>query len=173
MPASQFVASSRLNNVASPYLKNFMPWKIGSRVGRNQTTEMRICDHWMQEGTTDRRSRSHLSQCTTSLSACTIRHRLQQSGLSARPPLLGLPLTRNYRHLRRQWCDERRMWTAEWKEFVFTEESRICLQHHDGRIRVWRHFVKICRTATLCTAILVLHRVLWYGTVLDIPLALL
>ncbi|GFV60277.1 transposable element Tcb1 transposase [Trichonephila clavipes] len=33
--------------------------KIGSRVGRNQTTAMRKCDHWMQEGTTDRRGRSH------------------------------------------------------------------------------------------------------------------
>ncbi|GFT86207.1 transposable element Tc1 transposase [Trichonephila clavipes] len=40
--------------------------KIGSRVGRNQTTEMRICDLWMQEGTTDRHGRSHLPQCTTS-----------------------------------------------------------------------------------------------------------
>ncbi|GFU27384.1 transposable element Tcb1 transposase [Trichonephila clavipes] len=31
------------------------------------------------------------------------------------------------------------MWTAEWNEVVFTDESRICLQHHDGRTRVWRH----------------------------------
>ncbi|GFX30061.1 transposable element Tcb1 transposase [Trichonephila clavipes] len=22
---------------------------------------------------------------------------------------------------------------------MFTDESRFCLQHHDGRIRVWRH----------------------------------
>ncbi|GFY27335.1 transposable element Tcb1 transposase [Trichonephila clavipes] len=27
--------------------------EIDSRVGRNQTTLMRICDRWMQEGTTD------------------------------------------------------------------------------------------------------------------------
>ncbi|GFV72586.1 transposable element Tcb1 transposase [Trichonephila clavipes] len=27
--------------------------EIGSRVGRNQATVMRICDHWMQEGTTE------------------------------------------------------------------------------------------------------------------------
>ncbi|GFU97868.1 transposable element Tcb1 transposase [Trichonephila clavipes] len=32
---------------------------IGSRVGRNLTTVMRICDRWMQEGTTERRGRSH------------------------------------------------------------------------------------------------------------------
>ncbi|GFX43101.1 transposable element Tcb1 transposase [Trichonephila clavipes] len=57
--------------------------KIGSRVGRNQTSVMRICDRWMQE-----------------VSARTIRRRLQQSGLSARRPLLGLPLTQNLRRLR-------------------------------------------------------------------------
>ncbi|GFT97864.1 transposable element Tcb1 transposase [Trichonephila clavipes] len=31
------------------------------------------------------------------------------------------------------------MWAAKWNEVVFTDESRICLQHHDGRIGVWRH----------------------------------
>ncbi|GFW29177.1 transposable element Tcb1 transposase [Trichonephila clavipes] len=31
------------------------------------------------------------------------------------------------------------MWAAEWNEIVFTDESRISLQHHDGRIRVLRH----------------------------------
>ncbi|GFT18674.1 transposable element Tcb1 transposase [Trichonephila clavipes] len=31
------------------------------------------------------------------------------------------------------------MWAAEWNEVVFTDKSRICLQHLDGRIRVWRH----------------------------------
>ncbi|GFU48867.1 transposable element Tcb1 transposase [Trichonephila clavipes] len=145
--------------------------KMGSRVGRNQTTVMRICDHWMQEGTTDRRGRSHPPQCTTSredrqivripvtdrpvksrtlsqhiesvthhsVSARTIQCRSQQSGLSARRPLLGLLLTQNHRCHHHQWCDERRMWAAEWKEVVFTDESRFCLQHHDGRIRVWRH----------------------------------
>ncbi|GFT78038.1 transposable element Tcb1 transposase [Trichonephila clavipes] len=29
--------------------------EIGSHIGRNQTTVMRICDRWIQEGTTDRR----------------------------------------------------------------------------------------------------------------------
>ncbi|GFX29093.1 transposable element Tcb1 transposase [Trichonephila clavipes] len=125
----------------------------------------------MQEGTTDRRGRSHPPQCTPSredrqivrmavtdhsvtsrsvvqhiesvthhsVSARTIRSRLQHSGLSARRPLLGLPLTQNHRRLRHQSCDKRRIWAAEWNKVVFTDESRICLQHHDGWIRVWRH----------------------------------
>ncbi|GFY24213.1 transposable element Tcb1 transposase [Trichonephila clavipes] len=145
--------------------------EFGSRVGRNQTTVMRICDRWIQEGTTDQRVRSHPPQCTTShedrqivrmavtdrsvtsrtiaqhietvthhsVSARTIRRRLQHSGLSARCQLLGLPLTQKHKRLHRQWCDERRMWVAELNEVVFTDELRICLQHHDGRIRVWRH----------------------------------
>ncbi|GFU56353.1 HTH_Tnp_Tc3_2 domain-containing protein [Trichonephila clavipes] len=44
----------------------FAKMKIGSRVGRNQTTVMRICDRWIQEGTTNQRGRSHPPQCTTS-----------------------------------------------------------------------------------------------------------
>ncbi|GFW32004.1 transposable element Tcb1 transposase [Trichonephila clavipes] len=112
---------------------------------------MRICDRSMQEGTTDRRGRSHPPQRTTSredrkivlmtvmdhsvpsrtvaqhiesvthhsVSARTIRLHLQHS-LSARRPLLGIHLTQKHRRLRRP-------------------RSRICLQHHDGRIRVWRH----------------------------------
>ncbi|GFU53247.1 transposable element Tcb1 transposase [Trichonephila clavipes] len=72
-------------------------------------------------------------------SARTIRRHLQQSGLSSRSPLLGLPLTQNHRRLRCQWCDERSMWAVEWNGVVFTNESRICLQHHNGRIRVWRN----------------------------------
>ncbi|GFW71783.1 hypothetical protein TNCV_4658311 [Trichonephila clavipes] len=33
----------------------------------------------------------------------------------------------------------RRMWALEWNEVVFTGESCISLQHHDGQIRDWRH----------------------------------
>ncbi|GFX15914.1 transposable element Tcb1 transposase [Trichonephila clavipes] len=48
-------------------------------------------------------------------------------------------MTQNHKHFRRQWYDERRIWVAEWKEVVFTDESRIRPQHHDDQIRVWRH----------------------------------
>ncbi|GFX06028.1 transposable element Tcb1 transposase [Trichonephila clavipes] len=74
-----------------------------------------------------------------SVPARTIRPSLQQSDLSARCPLVGLPLTQNHRRLIHQLYDERRMWGAEWNEVFFTDESRICLQGHDGQIRVRRH----------------------------------
>ncbi|GFW74276.1 transposable element Tcb1 transposase [Trichonephila clavipes] len=89
---------------------------------------------------TSRTIPQHIESVTHhSVSARTILRRLHQSGLSARRPLLGLPLMQNHRRLRCQRCDERRIWVVEWNEVVFTDESRICLQHHDGRIRVWRH----------------------------------
>ncbi|GFV39729.1 transposable element Tcb1 transposase [Trichonephila clavipes] len=73
-----------------------------------------------------------------SVSSRTIQRRLQQSGISARRPLHRLPSTENHRRLRRQLCNE--WWTTtEWNDIVFTDESRFCLQHHDGWIRVWKH----------------------------------
>ncbi|GFW42306.1 transposable element Tcb1 transposase [Trichonephila clavipes] len=57
---------------------------------------------------TSRTIAQHIESVTHhSVAAGTIRRRLQQSGLSARRLLLGLPLTQNHRRLRRQWCDEK------------------------------------------------------------------
>ncbi|GFV02620.1 HTH_38 domain-containing protein [Trichonephila clavipes] len=54
---------------------------------------------------TSRTIAQHIESVTHhSVSARTIRRRLQQSGLSTRLPLLGLPLTQNHRRLRHQ-CD--------------------------------------------------------------------
>ncbi|GFX37533.1 transposable element Tcb1 transposase [Trichonephila clavipes] len=72
--------------------------------------------------------------------------------MSARRPLLGLPLTQIHRRLRHQWCDERRIWTAEWNEFIFTNVLRICLQHRDGRFRVRRH-----RAERMCDSCVLHH----------------
>ncbi|GFV06406.1 transposable element Tcb1 transposase [Trichonephila clavipes] len=93
-----------------------------------------------ERSVTSRTVAQHMDSITHhSMSARTIRRHLQQSGLSARRPLLGLPFTQNHRRLHRQWCDEKRMWVAELNEVVFTDKSRISLQHRDVRIRLWRH----------------------------------
>ncbi|GFV04072.1 transposable element Tcb1 transposase [Trichonephila clavipes] len=71
---------------------------------------------------TSRTVAQHIESVTHhSVSARTIRRHLQQSGLSAIRPLLGLPLTQNHGRLHHQWCVERRMWVAEWNEIVFTD----------------------------------------------------
>ncbi|UYV75564.1 hypothetical protein LAZ67_13000629 [Cordylochernes scorpioides] len=117
-------------------VRSHPPQCTTSRADR-QIMRMAVTDR----SVTSRTVAEHIQSVTQHpVSARTIRRRLQQSGLSARRPLLRLlPLTQNHRRLHRQWCRERRMWTAEWNEIVFSYESRFCLQHHDGRIRVWRH----------------------------------
>ncbi|GFW95869.1 HTH_Tnp_Tc3_2 domain-containing protein [Trichonephila clavipes] len=82
--------------------------EIGNRVGREQTTVMRICDLWMQEETDRSVTSQNVAQHTESVThysvtVRTIRRRLQQRGVSTRRPLLGLPLMKNHRRLRRQW----------------------------------------------------------------------
>ncbi|GFV29061.1 transposable element Tcb1 transposase [Trichonephila clavipes] len=89
----------------------------------------------MDHSVTSRTVAEHIESITQhSVFASTIRRRLQQSGLFARCPLLGLQLTQNKSRLCHKWCDERRVWEAEWNEVDFSNESRICLQLHDGRI---------------------------------------
>ncbi|GFV05138.1 transposable element Tcb1 transposase [Trichonephila clavipes] len=96
-----------------------------------------VCMSVTDSSVTSRTIAQHIESVTHhSVSARTIRRCLQQSDLSTRRPLLGLPLTQNHRRLRRQSCDEIRMRAAQWNEVVFTDETRIYLQHHDGQIRV-------------------------------------
>ncbi|GFY11558.1 transposable element Tcb1 transposase [Trichonephila clavipes] len=76
---------------------------------------------------TSRTIAQHIESVTHhSMSSRTIRRRLQQSGLSVRRPLLGIPLAQNHRRLRHQRCGERRMWAAEWNEVVYTDKSSVC-----------------------------------------------
>ncbi|GFU52367.1 transposable element Tcb1 transposase [Trichonephila clavipes] len=77
---------------------NRIPQGTTSREDR-QIVRMAVTD----PSVTSRTTAHHIESLTHhSVSACTIRRRLQQSGLSARRPLLGLPLTQNHRRLRRQ-----------------------------------------------------------------------
>ncbi|GFW84790.1 transposable element Tcb1 transposase [Trichonephila clavipes] len=82
-----------------------------------------VCMAVTDRSVTSRTVAQHIESVTHHpLSARTIRRLLQQSVLSARRPLLGLPLTQNRRRLRRQWCDERRMWVAELNYVAYTDE---------------------------------------------------
>ncbi|GFX40908.1 uncharacterized protein TNCV_2216071 [Trichonephila clavipes] len=87
-----------------------------------------VCMAVTDRSVTSRTVAQHIESVTHhSVSVRSIRRRLQQRRLSARRPLRGQPSMQNHRRLRLQWCDERRMWMAEWNEVVFTDESRICL----------------------------------------------
>ena len=73
------------------------------------------------------------------VTAQTVRNRLHQSGLDARRPEIGIPLTRGHRRLRRDWAQVHQRWTmAQWRNVLFSDESRFSLDFADRRRRVWR-----------------------------------
>ncbi|GFW67985.1 transposable element Tcb1 transposase [Trichonephila clavipes] len=82
----------------------------------------------MDRSVASRTIAQHIESLTYhSVSSHTIRLRLQQSGLSARRPLLGLLLAQNHRRLHRQWCDERRMWAQNgMKLSLLTSHASVC-----------------------------------------------
>ena len=101
----------------------------------------------------------------------TIRNRLHARNLRARCPVVRQPLTRQHRIARRQWALVHRRWTrAEWRMVMFSDESRYNLDHHVGRIRVWR------RPSERYLLHLVLPHMkggvvaqLWFGPVFGVP----
>ncbi|UYV65995.1 hypothetical protein LAZ67_3006105 [Cordylochernes scorpioides] len=112
--------------------------EIGSSVGRNQITVMRICDRWMQEGMKDRRVRSHPPQCTTSRADRQIvRMAVTDRSVTARTVAQHIQSVTH--HLVSSRTFRRRLQQNDWNEIVFTDVSSFCLQHDDDRIRVWRH----------------------------------
>ncbi|GFV12719.1 transposable element Tcb1 transposase [Trichonephila clavipes] len=108
--------------------------------------------HIMNHSTSHRVCNASFSICAYHSTAFTAEWSVRKTSIAWTPCI---PLTLNHRRLRPQWCNERRMWVAEWNEAVFTDESRICLQRHDGQIRVWRHRGESMLNS--CTTTLVLH----------------
>ncbi|GFW29562.1 HTH_Tnp_Tc3_2 domain-containing protein [Trichonephila clavipes] len=73
------------------------------------------------------------------ISQKTVARRLRGGGLYARRPVVCVPLTRQHRTLRLQWCRERHNWTEhDWACVLFSDESRFSLSS-DCRLQlIWR-----------------------------------
>lgn len=73
------------------------------------------------------------------VSSRTIRRRLREVNLSSRRPAKGPRLTVRHRALRLRFAQNHIHWTVEdWKNVLFSDETRISLSSPDGRERVWR-----------------------------------
>ncbi|GFX85804.1 transposable element Tcb2 transposase [Trichonephila clavipes] len=75
------------------------------------------------------------------ISRKTVARRLRDGGLYARRPVVCVPLTRQHRTPRLQWCLEHHNWTEqEWACVLFSDESRFSLSSDCRRLArlIWR-----------------------------------
>ena len=73
------------------------------------------------------------------ISKQTVLRRLKERGIQPRRPYVGPKLTRRHRQARLTWCRNRQYWNAaQWRQILYTDESRFSLEHADGRTRVFR-----------------------------------
>ncbi|GFT45758.1 HTH_Tnp_Tc3_2 domain-containing protein [Trichonephila clavipes] len=69
----------------------------------------------------------------------TVARRLRGGGLYARRPVVCVPLTRQHRTARFQWCREHHNWTEQdWVCVLFSDESRFSLSSDCRRQLIWR-----------------------------------
>ncbi|GFV46652.1 transposable element Tcb2 transposase [Trichonephila clavipes] len=73
------------------------------------------------------------------ISRKTVARRLRGGGLYARRPVVCVPLTRQHRAARLQWCREHHNWTEQdWACVLFSDESRFSLSSDCRRQLIWR-----------------------------------
>ncbi|GFW81768.1 transposable element Tcb1 transposase [Trichonephila clavipes] len=73
------------------------------------------------------------------ISRKTVARRLSGGGLYARRPVVCVPLTRQHRTARLQWCREHHNWTEQdWACVLFSDESRFRLSSDCSRQLIWR-----------------------------------
>ncbi|GFU42999.1 transposable element Tc1 transposase [Trichonephila clavipes] len=73
------------------------------------------------------------------ISRKTVPRRLRGGGLYARRPVVCVPLTRQHRTVRLQWCREHHNWTEQdWACVLFSDENRFSLSSDCRRQLIWR-----------------------------------
>ncbi|GFV78603.1 transposable element Tcb2 transposase [Trichonephila clavipes] len=73
------------------------------------------------------------------ISRKTVARRLRGGGLYARRPVVCVPLTRQHRTARLQWCREHHNWTEQdWACVLLSDESRFSLSSDCRRQLIWR-----------------------------------
>ncbi|GFS18163.1 transposable element Tcb1 transposase [Elysia marginata] len=94
-----------------------------------------VINRFLSASASSRQTRGRNNQ---RISANTVRRRLSTSGLRAHRLYIGPILAQRHRHQRTLWAQEHAAWDRiQWRSVVFSDESRFCIDHADGRVRAW------------------------------------
>lgn len=90
----------------------------------------------------------------TSVSVSTIRRRLRERNLMPRRAATGPQLTAQHRNARRGFRTSHENWTfTQWRNVLFSDETRVCLYTNDRRRRVYRRqgerYTEACTVETV------------------------
>ena len=73
------------------------------------------------------------------ISTQTVRNRLRENVVRPRRPYVGPNLTLRHRRNQAQWAAVHQRWRLQqWRDILFSDESRFCLERRDGRALVYR-----------------------------------
>ncbi|GFU42790.1 transposable element Tcb1 transposase [Trichonephila clavipes] len=104
-----------------------------------KTTGMCSRRHGGGRVTTQQVANQFLDASGKQISRKTVARRLRGGGLYARRPVVCIPLTRQHRTARLQWCREHHNWTEQnWACVLFSDESRFSLASDCRRRLIWR-----------------------------------
>ncbi|GFU97907.1 transposable element Tcb2 transposase [Trichonephila clavipes] len=115
------------------------------RGGRVRSTT--LCRRQIYRPISKKEQAHHSSAGGKSVSCClrkadlpkTVARRLRGGGLYARRPVVCVPLTRQHRTARLQWCREHHNWTEQdWACVLFSDENRFSLSSDCRHQLIWR-----------------------------------
>ncbi|GFY26756.1 transposable element Tcb1 transposase [Trichonephila clavipes] len=98
------------------------------------------------------------------ISRKTVARSLRGGGLYALRPVVCVPLTRQHRTARLQWCREHHNWTEQdWAVVLFSDESRFSLSSDCRRQLIWRESGTAYRPEKSRKRTDIRHAVSWCG----------
>jgi len=98
---------------------------------------MLICQNRFMSGTELRSAWATVTVVRPSIR--TTYRRCLALGYRSRRPVIRIPLGPNHIQARLNWAAEHETWRMrQWRNVMFSDESRFCLDFHDGRVRVRR-----------------------------------
>ncbi|GFW11322.1 transposable element Tcb1 transposase [Trichonephila clavipes] len=111
---------------------------VASRLWKSfKTTGM--CSRRHGHTTAQQVANQFLAASGKQISRKTVARRLRGGGLYARRPVVCVPLTRQHRTARLQWCREHHNCTEQdWACVLFSDESRFSLSSNCRRQLIWR-----------------------------------